>query len=175
MPVLSMKKRSQRGANHAWRAFLACRLGLELFARPHNETVIRIPSPDEFDSTLEESFAKKFGPKRKGWQLIRGGEILHEHQKTFVPDFTFRHEDGVQVHLEIVGFWTPEYPAHRRESLQQFRHHNILFAVPKKSLREGATVGKNVLAYKTALRLTPLMEALERIRAESATTARSNL
>jgi len=27
----------------------------------------------------------------------------------FVPDFTFRHEDGTQACLEIVGFWTPEY------------------------------------------------------------------
>jgi len=44
MPALSVKKRSQRVANHAWRAFLACRLGLGLFARPHNETVIRIGS-----------------------------------------------------------------------------------------------------------------------------------
>jgi len=44
MPALSVKKCSQRGENHFWRAFLACRLGLELFARPHNETVIRISS-----------------------------------------------------------------------------------------------------------------------------------
>ena len=55
--------------------------------------------------------ADKFGPTRDGWQLIREGEILHEGQKTFVPDFTFRHEDGTQVFLEIVGFWTPEYLA----------------------------------------------------------------
>jgi len=44
MPALSVKKRSQRGENHAWRAFLACILGLELFARPHNDPVIRISS-----------------------------------------------------------------------------------------------------------------------------------
>ncbi|MFZ2148456.1 MAG: hypothetical protein WAV28_14670 [Sedimentisphaerales bacterium] len=44
MPALSVKKCSQRGENHAWRAFLACRLGLELFARPHNDPVIRISS-----------------------------------------------------------------------------------------------------------------------------------
>jgi len=44
MPALSVKKRSQRGENHFWRAFLACRLGLELFARPHNDLVIRISS-----------------------------------------------------------------------------------------------------------------------------------
>jgi hypothetical protein len=126
-----------------------------------------LPSPDEFDSTIEESFAEKFGTKRNGWQLIREGEILHHQQKTFVPDFTFRHEDGIEVLLEIVGFWTPEYLAHRRETLQQFRKHRILIAVPGKSLREGATIGENILVYKTALKIEPLMEVLERIRTEN--------
>jgi len=123
-----------------------------------------LPPPDEFDSRLEESLAEKFGLERDGWQLIREGEILHDHQKTFVPDFTFRHEDGTQVLMEIVGFWTPEYLMHRRRSLQLFRHHRILIAVPEKSLREGARIGENVLVYKTALKLTSLMEALEKIR-----------
>jgi len=126
-----------------------------------------LPSPDEFDSTLEESFAKKFGSERDGWQLIREGQILHDRQKTFVPDFTFRHEDGTEVLMEIVGFWTPEYLAHRRETLQQFRHHRILIAVPEKSLREGANIGKNILVYKTALKLTPLMEILKKIKTEN--------
>jgi predicted nuclease of restriction endonuclease-like RecB superfamily len=128
-----------------------------------------LPPPDEFDSSLEESLAKKFGPERDGWKLIREGEILHKHQKTFVPDFTFRHEDGTEVLLEIVGFWTPEYLAHRRETLKQFRRRAILIAVPEKSLREGAHIGKNVLVYKTTLKLTSLMEALERIRTEKTT------
>jgi len=125
-----------------------------------------LPSPDEFDSTLEKSFAKKFGSERNGWQLIREGRILHDHQKTFVPDFTFRHIDGAEVLLEIVGFWTPEYLAHRRETLQQFRQHRILIAVPEKSLRQGASIEENVLVYKTVLKLTPLMEILEKNRAE---------
>lgn len=53
----------------------------------------------------------------------------------------------------------------------------IHYAAIRKALVErfGAHFSDNVLAYKTALRLTPLMEALERIRTESATTARSNL
>ncbi len=132
-----------------------------------------LPSPDEFDSTLEESFAKKFGSERNGWQLFREGDILHHHQKTFVPDFGFRHKDGTEVLMEIVGFWTPEYLAHRRSTLQQFRHHRILIAVPEKSLRAGVSIGKNVLVYKTAIKLKPLMELLERIRTENTTTARS--
>ncbi|MEJ2702791.1 MAG: DUF790 family protein [Sedimentisphaerales bacterium] len=124
-----------------------------------------LPSPDEFDSSLEESFAAKFGPERTGWRLIREGEILHDHQETFVPDFTFRHEDGTQAFLEIVGFWTPEYLEYKRRTLQKYRRWNTLIAVPEKSLREGAHVGESVLVYKTALRLDLLSEMLERIRA----------
>jgi uncharacterized protein len=125
-----------------------------------------LPSPDEFDSSLEEAFAVKFGPQRDGWHLIREGEILYDRQKTFVPDFTFRHEDGTQVLLEIVGFWTPEYLARRRETLRQFHRHNILIAVPQKSLREGARIAENMLVYKTALKIEPLMEVLQKIRSE---------
>jgi len=130
-----------------------------------------LPPPDEFDSTIEESLANKFGPTRDGWQLIREGDILHEHQKTFIPDFTFRHEDGTEVLLEIVGFWTPEYLANRRETLHRFRRHKILLAVPESSLREGAAITDNILVYKTTLKLPPLLAALETARAKrSATT-----
>jgi len=124
-----------------------------------------LPPPEEFDSSLEQSLADKFGPRRDSWQLIREGNILHDRQKTFVPDFTFRHEDGTEVFLEIVGFWTPEYLAHRRETLHQFRRHRILLAVPESSLREGAQIGDNVIVYKTVLKLPPVLAALEAARA----------
>jgi uncharacterized protein len=123
-----------------------------------------LPPPEDFDSSLEESFASKFGPVRDGWRLIREGDILHEHQATFIPDFTFRHEDGTEVYLEIVGFWTPEYLAQKRETLRRFRDHRILLAVPQSSLREGAAIGDNILVYKTALKLDPLLAALETAR-----------
>ena len=123
-----------------------------------------LPSLEEFDSRLEESLAKKFGQARDGWQLVREGEVLLDRQKTFVPDFTFSHKDGTQVHLEIVGFWTPEYLAHKRQTLRRFKHHRILIAVPEKSLRQGASIGANVLVYKTAIKLNALIEALDRIR-----------
>jgi len=128
-----------------------------------------LPAPDEFDSALEESFARKFGPERNGWQLIREGEILYDRQKTFIPDFTFRHEDGTEVLLEIVGFWTPEYLEQKRKTLQQFAHHKILIALPEKSLREDAKPGKNILTYKTVLKVAPLMEFLESTRTQNST------
>jgi predicted nuclease of restriction endonuclease-like RecB superfamily len=126
-----------------------------------------LPAPQEFDSRLEESLARRFGPAQAGWQLLREGEILHEHQTTFLPDFTFRHEDGTEVLLEIVGFWTPEYLARKRELLRRFRRHRILLALPESSLRPGATITDNVLTYKTTPKLAPLLAALEAARARS--------
>ncbi len=123
-----------------------------------------LPPPQVFDSKVEQALCGKFGRQRDGWTLIREGDILHHQQKTFVPDFTFRHEDGTMVMLEIVGFWTPEYLAHRRETLRLFQQHKIILAIPEKSLRNGASVGENILVYKTGLKLAPLMEILEKFR-----------
>ena len=123
-----------------------------------------LPPPEMFDSGVEQSFCEKFGTQRDGWTLIREGDILHYQQKTFVPDFTFRHTDGTKVLMEIVGFWTPEYLAGRRQTLRLFADHPIILAVPEKSLRDGAAVGDNILVYKTTLKLSPLMEILERFR-----------
>ena len=126
-----------------------------------------LPPAEEFDSTVEEAFAAKFGPERDGWRLIREGEVLHQGQSAFVPDFVFRHQDGTQVLMEIVGFWTPEYLASKRQTLRQFRQHHILIALPERSVREDATVGDNVILYKTALKLQPVLDTLERCRAAS--------
>jgi len=123
-----------------------------------------LPEPDEFDSSVEEAFAKKFGTERDGWQLIREGEILHKKQTTFVPDFVFRHKDGTEVLMEIIGFWTPEYLTHRRETLRKFQHHNILLAIPESSLKVDPGSTKNVVPYKKALLLTPVLEALNKLQ-----------
>lgn len=123
-----------------------------------------LPPADEFDSSVEERFATRFGAEREGWQLIREGEILHQGQSAFVPDFAFRHQDGTQVLVEIVGFWTPEYLASKRETLRKFRERRILIALPERSVRENAAIGESVILYKTALKLQPVLEALERCR-----------
>lgn len=124
-----------------------------------------LPAAEEFDSSVEEKFAAHFGAEQEGWKLIREGEILCEGQTAFVPDFVFRHQDGMAVLMEIVGFWTPEYLAAKRQTLRQFRRHNILIALPEQSLRPEAAVGENVVLYKTALKVKPVLEALERCRA----------
>jgi len=129
---------------------------------PKNGLRSILDKPPMFDSGVEESFAQKFGEVREGWKLIREGAILHRHQKTFVPDFVFRHEDGREVLFEIVGFWTPEYLMAKLETLKEFSDQSILLAVCE---NEGAVEtfeewNDRIVPYKTGIKLGPVLEKL---------------
>jgi hypothetical protein len=122
-----------------------------------------LPAPEEFDSRVEEGFAARWGAeKREGWQLVREGEILHQGQKTFVPDFALRHDDGRRVLLEIVGFWTPEYLDAKLESLRAFADQQILLAAAEPARQRLAQWPAEVIPYKTALSVEAVLERLQR-------------
>lgn len=122
------------------------------------------PPPADFDSTVEEKFARKFTGARNGWILVREGQILHAGQTVFLPDFLLRHEDGTEIGLEIVGFWTPEYLAKKRETLQRFREHPILLVVAEAHLPEGSALPEGVVSYKSAIKIPAVVEAAEALR-----------
>ncbi len=121
---------------------------------------------------MEEGFAKKWGDvPREGWTLIREGEILHQGQKAFVPDFVFRHEDGREVPMEIVGFWTPEYLEAKRETLRAFRDRRLLLAVAEGIRKERADPREDVVFFKGAIHVKDVMERLAAIpQGEGSTT-----
>ena len=122
-----------------------------------------LPPPEEFDSRVEETFARRWGPeKRDGWLLVREGEILHRGQKVFVPDFLFRHDDGRTALLEIVGFWTPEYLAAKLETLQAFQDQRILLAVAKPGTRRLPELPPDAIPFKTSLPIQPILDRLGR-------------
>lgn len=121
-----------------------------------------LPPPEEFDSQIEEDFAAKWGSDpRDGWTLIREGEVLHQGQKVFVPDFVFRHADGRAVLLEIVGFWTPEYLEAKLATLRTFGQTPILLAVAEPLRRGLPPVSNEILWYKSALKIKDVLERLK--------------
>jgi uncharacterized protein len=120
-----------------------------------------LPSPDEFDSQVEEAFSEKWGPEaRDGWTLVREGEILHRGQKVFVPDFVFRHADGRSVPMEIVGFWTPEYLQAKLETLRAFDDSHILIAVAAPARTEMEALPSEIILYKSALLVKDVLARL---------------
>lgn len=175
-PASVLRESRRYGVNMArfLPALLACR-GWELRATlqrnrggwkswltlsPEDGYSSHLPEPEEFDSTVEAGFAKKWGDgARDGWTLRREGGILHHRQKVFVPDFALEHEDGRRVLLEIVGFWTPEYLAEKAQTLREFAEHRILLAVAAGEGPVPDQVGP-VLRYKTALNIGDVLAAL---------------
>jgi predicted nuclease of restriction endonuclease-like RecB superfamily len=45
--------------------------------------------PKEFDSRVEEQFARRWGDKQEGWSLQREGELLHQGQRVPRPPHPF--------------------------------------------------------------------------------------
>ena len=120
-----------------------------------------LPPPEEFDSQVEADFAAKWGTDaRDGWTLIREGEILHQGQKVFVPDFVFRHDDGRTVLLEIIGFWTPEYLEAKLATLRTFGQTPILLAVAEPIRRSLPAISNDIVPYKSTLKIKDVLDKL---------------
>ena len=125
----------------------------------------RATPPAEFDSSLEAAIAKKFGRKRAGWRLIREGAVLPlGGGRLLVPDFVFRHEDGTEVALEIVGYWTPEYLADKLRRLAATRDIHLVVAVPRPLAVRAGRLPATVLPFKRRLLLRDLLPRLEAFR-----------
>ena len=123
-----------------------------------------LPPSEPFDYGVEEAFAKAWGQEiREGWRLLREAVILQQGQTVFIPDFVLQREDGREVCLEIVGFWTPEYLEKKRQTLQKFRDQRILLAVAEGCLREGATIPAGVITFKTAIKVEAVLDQLRKI------------
>jgi predicted nuclease of restriction endonuclease-like RecB superfamily len=120
--------------------------------------------PAEFDSTLEEAIARKFGRDRAGWRLQREGAVLDLGRALLVPDFAFRHEDGTEVLLEIVGYWTPEYLSDKLDKLGAVRGVNLIVAVPARLAVRAGRLPATVLPFKRRLLLRDLLPRLEAFR-----------
>ncbi|MDR7555980.1 MAG: DUF790 family protein [Armatimonadota bacterium] len=124
----------------------------------------RVSPPALFDSRLEERFARKFGAARDGWRLVREGAILAAGEALLVPDFLFRHEDGTEVALEIVGYWTPEYLEYKFQKLSRVRGVNLLVAVRPQLAARAGTLPATVLSFRSGILLRDLLPRLEAFR-----------
>lgn len=137
-------------------------VGLEL--SPADGLKSHLPAPEEFDSGVESAFAEKWGSEpRDGWTMVREGEVLYHDQKVFVPDFFFRHADGREVLLEIVGFWTPEYLTAKAATLRAFRDRKILLAVAEAVAGEVPDLAAEAIRFKTALKLQSVLDRLAQV------------
>lgn len=131
---------------------------------PEDRLTSHLPPPAQFDSQVEEDFARRWGNEpRAGWTLFREGVVLHHGQKVFVPDFLFRHDDGRSVLMEIVGFWTPEYLEAKARTLRTFLDQRILLAVGPSAGKHWRDLPAEAIRYKSRLRVKDVLERLREL------------
>lgn len=115
-----------------------------------------------FDSAPEEAFCTKFARNsRSKWRIEREGSILDLKETVLIPDFVFRHADGRVVHLEIVGFWTPDYLARKLDKLSRVRDAAVVVAVPESLNCSAEQFAGTVIRYKSRLLIKDVLPALD--------------
>ena len=90
--------------------------------------------------------------------------ILEAGSALVVPDFVFTHEDGTEVALEIVGYWTPEYLKEKFDKLARVRAPNLIVAVRKKFALQAGALPATVLPFSSTILLRDLMPRLDAFR-----------
>lgn len=114
-----------------------------------------------FDSAIEESFYDKFNRKNRKWSIEREGSLIELGNTVFIPDFTFRHEDGRIAYMEIVGYWTPEYLEKKIEKLNRFQGKNLILAVNSQLNCGRGDFNVDVIFYRTGIKLADVLAALK--------------
>lgn len=78
-----------------------------------------------------------------------------------IPDFVFTYADGRIVHLEIVGFWTPEYLDKKLDKLSRARDAAVVVAAPETLNCSPDRLPENVIRYKSRLLIKDVLPALD--------------
>jgi len=115
-----------------------------------------------FDSLIEKRFFEKFARRDRKWIIERETEIFDLGDAVFLPDFTFRHPDGRSAHLEIVGFWTPEYLTKKLDKIKRAGRNDLILAVNSQLNCSRDDFPGEVLFYRTGIKISEVLEALER-------------
>lgn len=107
-----------------------------------------------YQNPVREKLMESWRKFDSAWTLEASSEVIDLGETAFVPDFALRHPDGQTIHLEILGFWTPE---HLTERLREFEHaalKNFLLAAWEElrgSREPFVKESANVIVFKRTL------------------------
>lgn len=84
----------------------------------------------DFDSKLEERFARSFARLTSHWEVLREPTAFTAGGSLVFPDFELRHRlTGASWLLEIVGYWTADYLERKLVALREARIENLILCI----------------------------------------------
>ena len=87
--------------------------------------------PRQYDSQLEERFARDFRKMAPDWDVLREPEPISVGTRLVFPDFALQHRQEASRRwlLEIMGFWTPEYLRRKLAFYREARVANLILCI----------------------------------------------
>lgn len=88
-------------------------------------------APREYDSRVEERFARDFRRLAPDWDVVREPEPITADGTLIFPDFALQHRSNPVRRwlLEIVGFWTPDYVARKLARYKSAHLSNLILCI----------------------------------------------
>jgi predicted nuclease of restriction endonuclease-like RecB superfamily len=88
-------------------------------------------APRQYDSRIEESFAREFRRAALDWDVVREPEPIAVDRTLVFPDFLLqrRSDPGQRWFLEIVGFWTPDYVSRKLALYRKALAANLILCI----------------------------------------------
>ncbi|MGA9141799.1 MAG: DUF790 family protein [Methanocella sp.] len=130
--------------------------------------------PEQFDSSLEESFYGAFAGLKTGWTISREPEPLIAGKWLYIPDFLLE-KDGMRVYMEIAGFWTPEYLRRKVAKLKEIKDRELIVLADEKTSCEAFRDVPGVIFYDRKVPLKAVLERLERVERTHSAAGASRL
>jgi hypothetical protein len=130
------------------------RLTLELAT---GDPIFPASAPRQYDSRVEERFAREFRRLAPEWDVLREPEAITAHRTLVFPDFALQHrsDPGRRWLLEIVGFWTPDYVARKLEFYRQARLGKLILCIDEARNCADADLPPGALVVRFRRRVDP--------------------
>ncbi|MBY9005985.1 MAG: DUF790 family protein [Candidatus Lokiarchaeota archaeon] len=115
---------------------------------------------NKFDSEIEKGFFNDFKIFAPEWEIKREPTYIKAGNYVIIPDFGF-YKNGIELYLEIVGFWTPEYIEKKIKKFNK-SETKIIVAVNRNLKCSKEDFPGDVIFYKDRIPMKKILNILQR-------------
>jgi predicted nuclease of restriction endonuclease-like RecB superfamily len=122
------------------------------------------------ENFIAEKLTNDWAKFESEWRIELSNEVIDLGESAFIPDLVLRHEDGREIFLEILGFWTPEHLQQRLSEFAHARLENFIIAAwdELRGSRDPLTrVPPHTIIFKTSLSPAMVESALQELSVQA--------
>ena len=114
----------------------------------------------------QEMFEERWHAKPRDWVLSEGAKPIDLGGRgVLIPDYTLKHPDGREAHLDICGFWRTEALSKKLELIDRYGPGNVVVAVSRKrrgsKAKEVPTFAGPLIEFAEIVPPNKVIEALQ--------------